>query len=364
MRIAVFVGTRAELIKLFPLIKRIEESRHERVLIQTGQHDITELCEKFNLSQPDKSLSSTPDDSSRFNGSVLEAIKWNISLIGDIRETILEETPDYVLYHGDTMSTSLAAFGSSRVFFPWRKFKTVHIEAGLRSGSVREPFPEELSRIFSDAVSNVMFAVSEKAENNLKWHKVTGKSVYQVGNTIVDSAREAERMGSHYEKENYGLVTIHRHENIQSKKRMKKIIRILEESPRDLVFPLHDNTKAAFREHGLMRRIEENENIEVVDLVDYPDFINMIKDADILYTDGGSIQEESLIYKVPCIILRNRTERKEGLETGLNYLSKFDVSSTVEKAEEMADKDFNDISNPYGSQGVSEEILRKLEQEI
>lgn len=360
MKIAIIVGTRAELIKLFPLIRRIEESENKLVFIHTGQHNIEELCEKFSLPKPDRVLSEAPEESSKFKGKVFNAIKWNISLIRDIRESISQESPDYVLYHGDTMSTSLAALGSSKILFPIRKFETVHIESGLRSGSVLEPFPEEISRIFSDAVSDILFAVSPIAKDNLRWHEKLGKSVHNIGNTIVDSAKEAEEIGNNFEKSNYGLVTIHRHENIGSEKRMKKIVSILEESPLELIFPLHDNTRAALENYGLLEKIEENEKIQIMDLVDYPDFINMIKSADILYTDGGSIQEESLIYNVPCIVLRNRTERKEGIETGINYLSKFDVSKTSERAREMVNQTFDDFENPYGESGVSDKVIEKL----
>jgi len=364
MKAVVMVGTRAELIKLFPLIKQVEERGHELVFVHTGQHDIEELCEIFNVRKPDKVLSKIPEQSSKFNGSIFKAIKWNLMLIKDIRSVLSDESPDYVVYHGDTMSTALAAFSSSRVLFPFRKFKTAHVEAGLRSGSAFEPFPEEISRIFADATSNMLFAVSSIAENNLKHHKTLGKLVYNAGNTIIDSTKEAEKIGEEYAKEEYGIVTIHRHENIQSQKRMKKIIEILEESPRNLIFPLHDNTKAELEKYGLMDRIAQNDKIEIVDLVDYPEFINMIKGADILYTDGGSIQEESLIYNVPCIILRERTERKEGVREGINYLSKFEVSETIEKASELVKKDFQQASNPYGDPGVAERVVEKLEENL
>lgn len=364
MKVVVILGTRAELIKIFPLIKRIQGSEHELVFVHTGQHEIQGLCNTFDIPAPDKVLSEVPEDSSKFKGSLSKAVRWNLSLIKDIRNVISSESPDYVVYHGDTMSTALAALGSSRFLFPFRNFRTVHIEAGLRSGSVREPFPEEISRIFSDAVSNILFAVSSLTEHNLRFHKLAGKSVYSLGNTVVDSAREAEKIGETYDRENYGIVTIHRHENIGSKDRMEKIISILEESPRDLIFPLHDNTRSALQEHGLLERIQENDEIQIMDLIDYPDFINMIKGADILYTDGGSIQEESLIYQIPCIVLRTRTERKEGIDKGINYLSAFNVQRTSEKAAELVEKDFDNFPNPYGSPGVTKKIVEKLETDL
>ncbi|MDY6771488.1 MAG: UDP-N-acetylglucosamine 2-epimerase, partial [Candidatus Nanohaloarchaea archaeon] len=181
---------------------------------------------------------------------------------------------------------------------------------------------------------------------------------------IVDSATAAEKIGEPYEKEGYGIVTVHRHENIKSRKRMEKIVKIIEKSPRELIFPLHDNTRDALEKYGLLHRIQESDTVTIHELIDYPDFINMLKNADILYTDGGSMQEESLMYHVPCVILRNRTERKEGLATGINYLSKFEVEETRKKAEELVKKEKKDYKNPYGEPGVSKRIVDRLEEKL
>jgi UDP-N-acetylglucosamine 2-epimerase (non-hydrolysing) len=168
-------------------------------------------------------------------------------------------------------------------------------------------------------------------------------------------------MGSPPNMENYGLVTIHRHENIRSRKRLEKIIAILKQSPRKLYFPLHDNTRAALADYGLLAELESTDKIKLGGLEEYPAFLNLLSHADILYTDGGSIQEESLLFKVPCILLRSKTERIEGLKTEINYLSQFKVEETVKKAAEMVENDFNHVRNPYGDPGVSRKIVSNLE---
>jgi UDP-N-acetylglucosamine 2-epimerase (non-hydrolysing) len=360
----VILGTRAELIKMFPLLQAIEEQGHRLTFLHTGQHDISRLCELFEIASPDKTLSPTPEESSKFKGNVFYALIWNLKLIFRIRRAIRASSPDVILYHGDTMSTALAAITSSRFSFPRRHFRTAHIEAGLRSNNLLEPFPEEIARILSDWLSNILFAVSDTSKNNLRLQAIIGKESHNVGNTIVDSVHYCLSKETFTPpSEDYGVVTLHRHENINSRKRLHKIIEILENSPRPLYFPLHDNTKHKLEQMGLLHRIEESETIETHELMEYPEFIQFLSQADIIYTDGGSIQEESIILNIPCVILRNITERKEGIQNEINYLSKFKVRDTIKEAQKMVKKEYN-VENPYGRPGVAKRIVEKLENVI
>lgn len=359
MKTAVVLGTRAELIKTFPVINELEKRSHEVQFISTGQHHLEDTCEMLKVKKPDTILTETVEDSSKFNGSKVKAIAWNLKLLFKLRNTIIEQKPDYVLYHGDTMTTASAAVSSSRIMAPLRKFKTAHIEAGLRSGSIREPFPEEISRIIADILSNILFSVSYKSSQNLRFHNKFGKKVFNTGNTVTDSVEIAEKKESY--NEDYSVATVHRHENISSKDRMTKIVKILEQSPYTVKFFMHDNTKKLMKKHGLMNRIKQNKKIEVTSLKQYPEFLSVLKNSSLIYTDGGSIQEESLIFKVPCVLLRKRTERKEGLETDLNYLSELNPDNTQKYVDRINDID-RETSNPYGEKGASKRIVDKLEE--
>lgn len=360
MRATIVLGTRAELIKTFPVLQELEDRGHDVTLVHTGQHDLEDTCERFGVRRPDVVLSEQPDGSSRFNGSKLKAVRWTLGLMRDLRAAIRDSDPDTVLYHGDTMTTAMVAVTASRCSFPLKGFRTAHIEAGLRSGSIREPFPEELSRVVSDLLSDILFAVSGRSADNLSIHRWLGKDVELVGNTVVDSVERALEIGKdHGREDEYGIVTVHRHENISSPDRMEKIVSILEESPVELLFPLHDNTRATLEDHGLMERLEDA--VEVIDLVEYPEFLHLLQDAELVYTDGGSIQEESLVFGVPCVLLRERTERQEGLDTGIQYLSDLDVDATVEAARALLEKEVPDYTNPYGDVGVSGRLVERLE---
>lgn len=362
MRICVIIGTRAELIKTVPFLSELEKSDIDYTFLSTGQHDLESLCEDFGISKPDKVLSKAPEKSSRFNTSTNKALLWNVGLIWKLIKELRKMRFDYVIYHGDTMSSALAAFSTSRFFFPFKRFKSVHIESGLRSGSLLEPFPEEISRRVADFFSDILFAVSEKSESNLSLYKWMGKRIYNIGNTIIDSANLAMNLAKNIQESDFGVVTVHRHENLKSKERMESIVDILEGSPKKLLFFLHDNTKKSLKEYNLFERLKDGPNIDIRDLLSYPDFLSYLSNSEIVYTDGGSIQEESFIFKVPCILLRNHTERKEGLESDLNFLSRFDVEETIKRAREMVDEDFRKVKNPYGEKGVSKRILRILEK--
>ena len=228
-KIAMIIGTRAELIKIFPLMLELKNRGVPYYFIHTGQHNLKDLCEKFGVKKPDVVLSEESDKSSKFNSKQIKAIMWNLKLVFKIRKEIKKlKNLKYVLYHGDTMTTATASIATSRILNPFKKYKNVHLEAGLRSFNNFEPFPEEISRRIVGNFSDILFAVSDIAESNLK----NKKGVIKTGNTILDSANLALEIAK---KENakplsnkkFALITVHRHENLKSKKRMKKIIEIL-----------------------------------------------------------------------------------------------------------------------------------------
>ena len=356
MKLVFVIGTRAELIKIFPLIKEASERGYDTRLISTGQHRLEELCESLNVKKPDVVLSKVTEKSSKFDKSVPKAFLWSVKQLFNLRNS-LENDYDYVIYHGDTMSTSIAALGSSRLLKPFKKFETVHVEAGLRSGDIFEPFPEEFSRRFADWMSKINFAVTENSLENLKICGKIGKENVLVGNTVYDSVNtvlDEEKFNEGV----YGVVTVHRHENIRNERRMERIVEILEGSDLELIFSMHDNTRNSLEEFGLLKRLEDNEKIEIRNLVSYPEFVNLMKDAKVLFTDGGSIQEESLALGIPCVVLRYETERKEGAETDLNYLSRFNVEETLEYVEKVVEEDFEPVKN---EKSVSSRILDYLE---
>jgi UDP-N-acetylglucosamine 2-epimerase len=361
--IGIVIGTKAELIKCMPIMLELQKQKKNYWFIHTGQHPLGNACETFGIKKPDFVLSKEPKRSTKFWSKInSNSIMWFLSMINKIRKLVGKIKPRYIVYHGDTMSTAAASIASSKLLNPFKDWKNVHLEAGLRSGSLFEPFPEEISRIISDRFSDILLAVSGLSEGNLRKYK-NSKEIINVGNTIVDSAlisyNKAKKMKLKLPGKNYALINIHRHENLNSKERMGKIVDILKGIKIKAIWPIHANTARAMEKYRLVSEIKNKRNIQLTSLIDYNDFIFFLANCKYLITDGGSIQEESLIFKKPCIILREVTERKEGLSTGINFLTNFDVAKTrriIEEIEHNLHK-ARKFKNPYGEEGLSKKIV-------
>ena len=228
--IAIIIGTKAELIKCMPLMLELQKQKKGFWFIHTGQHSLGKACESFGIKQPDFVLSKEPERSTKFWSKVNKnSLFWFLGMTQKIKKLVRKINPRYVIYHGDTMSTAAASIGSSKMLNSKKRWKNVHLEAGLRSGSLFEPFPEEISRQTSDRFSDILLAVSDFSEQNLVKQKIKGEIV-KIGNTIVDSSLIAYKNSKKKKRKkisNYVLINIHRHENINSKERLTKIIEIL-----------------------------------------------------------------------------------------------------------------------------------------
>jgi len=368
-KVAIIIGTRAEFIKTMPIMLELKKRKIPYSFIHTGQHSLKDLCEKFEIKKPDFVLTPAPSKSTKFFARHIRAAFWNLGLIFSIKRVIKKINPDYVIYHGDTMTTASASIASSKMLNPSKKYKNIHLEAGLRSGNLFEPFPEEISRIIADRFSEVLFAVSERSKNNLRRYKKS-KKIILTGNTIIDSVDVSYKKALKekikvFSNKKFALISIHRHENIKNKKRLEKIVKILLSLNIPSYFPLYDNTKEKLIKFGLYKKLIENKNIKILEYIDYVNFIYQLKNCSLLICDGGSIQEESLVFGKPCIILRNFTERQEGLESNFQFLSKLNVKKTVYKINEYLSKDFKvkKFKNPYGNIGLSEKIVDLIQND-
>lgn len=365
IEIAIIIGTRAEYIKMFPVMLELQKVNKGYYFMHTGQHDLSGLCETFGTKRPDIILSKEPTNSSKFDTKESKAIKWSLEMIFKIRKE-LRKLPGlkYVLYHGDTISTCSAAIASSNLLNPKKTWKNAHLEAGLRSYNNKEPFPEEIIRKICDKFSDILIIPSD----NMRWNltRLKNKETYNLGNTIVDSANIAMEMGKRKNinplNKKFALISVHRHENIKNSERLKNIVEILHTLRIPAYFTLHDNTKKQLIKFGLYHKLVENKNIKIIKPMDYVSMIAQINNCSLLIADGGSIQEESLIFSKPIIILRMNTERQEGLDSNFQYLSKLNVEKTSDKIKEYLSEDFKiePFKNPYGEIGVSKKIVGLL----
>lgn len=310
--IHIVIGTKAQLIKMAPVMKELSDRNVDYNFIFTGQHKdtIDELIETFNLKAPNYTFYDGRDIT-----KISQMAVWIFACIIKTiknKSEIFKDKRDVVLVHGDTASTLLGA-----IMAKIAGLKVGYVEAGLRSFNLFNPFPEELIRRVSSRLTDYHFCPGDFAFENSK--KYRGKKVNTNENTLLDSLRivlnSEQKISVDLPEEKYCLVSIHRFENIFKKERLSFILGILNKiSERmKLLFIFHLPTKEKLMEYGLLSGLEKNPKIELRPRYNYFRFIKLLSGAEFLITDGGSNQEESYYLGKPCLVMRKTTERKEGL---------------------------------------------------
>lgn len=311
-RIHVFIGTKAQLIKMGPIMRALQEQGIPYRFIHSGQHQETmaDLIQNFGIQQPDVVLHRGRDIT-----GIVQMLLWSLRILckGLFNPEWLwgSRRKGYVLNHGDTFSTLLGT-----LLARLHGHKSVHVESGLRSFDFFHPFPEEIVRVITMRLSNIAFAPGDWAAGNLKGRRCT--VINTVENTLLDSTRQhlavAAKPGLR-PAHAYGIASLHRFENIFDAKRLGQIVSQLERCShhRALLFIMHKPTRIKLEQFGLLARLEQCPGIEIRPRYDHIDFLHLVAGADFVITDGGSNQEECHYLGMPCLIMRARTERHEGL---------------------------------------------------
>ncbi|MDD5194089.1 MAG: UDP-N-acetylglucosamine 2-epimerase [Candidatus Omnitrophica bacterium] len=315
--IHIFIGTKAQYIKTAPLIRLLDEKGIEYNLIDSGQHAAfsKEVRPHLAIRNPDIYLRRNNDID-----TILDAILWMGKTLAQIifkpkfiKKNIFKDKKGICIVHGDTPSTLLAVLMAKRA-----GLKVAHIEAGLRSYNYFDPFPEELVRVISMKLSDYLFIPSEEAAHNVEKMKCKGKKIKLGVNTNIESLHYALALakGECNLKKPYALLTFHRVETLTNSKRIKFIIRLINHitTLMPVVFITHTCTKKALIRLHMLNDFTQNEKIIIKELVSHCEFLQYLKSCDFILTDGGSIQEEAYYLNKPCLILRKRTERPEGLD--------------------------------------------------
>ena len=311
MRVVTVVGARPQFIKAAP-VSRVLRQRHTEVLVHTGQHYDENMSAVFfaelDLPQPDVNLGV---------GSGSHGAQTAAMLAG-IEHVLLAEKPDWVLVYGDTNSTLAGALAAAKLHMP-----VAHVEAGLRS--FNRAMPEEINRVLTDHVSDLLFCPSQTAVDNLA-HEGIVRGVHLVGDVMADAlAYAAERAQSHSDilqrlglsEKDFLLATVHRAENTDDPARLRAILEAFAALDELIVFPVHPRTQARIAALNLKSKIQ---NLKFIDPVGYLDMVRLEQAARMILTDSGGIQKEAYWLGVPCVTLRDETEWVETVQTGWNYL--------------------------------------------
>jgi UDP-N-acetylglucosamine 2-epimerase (non-hydrolysing) len=313
MRFIFVIGTTAELIKVKPVVERLNSLCKEAQVVSTNQQE-SELQKFDHTGLINDSLDRRYLRNLR---SPINAIPWFvvslahlIRYLSRIRSTKYgSDSPQpIVVVHGDTLSTLLGSLAGKIL-----RLRIAHIEAGLRSQSILDPFPEELSRRIVDAISDVHYAPSMDSLDNLRSKR---EVVFTVHNTSYEVALTQLANETHFEAESpYCVVSLHRTEFLSRAKLVtetfSQICHLGRRISVKLVIDTH--TESRLRELGLLPGIRTAENVEVIGKLAQPDFLNLLSGASFVITDSGGTQEESALLGIPCLIYRDRTERSDGI---------------------------------------------------
>ncbi|HII90752.1 MAG TPA: UDP-N-acetylglucosamine 2-epimerase (non-hydrolyzing) [Methanosarcina sp.] len=354
MKLAIILGTRPEIIKMSPIIRECEKQGIEYYILHTGQHYSYEMdkifFEQLKLPQAKYNL----DVGSGPQG------KQTAKMLSGIEEILVKDRPDVVLVQGDTNTVLAGALAASKLHI-----KIGHVEAGLRSFD--RTMPEETNRIIADHISDYLFAPTETSRKYLLNEGIPEEKIFITGNTIVDAAYqnlEISRSGADVleklglkEKE-YFAATAHRAENVDSKERLGGILsgfsQIYREFGLPIIFPAHPRTVKMIGEFDL----KVPEGTRLIEPLGYLEFLQLESGARLILTDSGGVQEEACILKVPCMTLRDNTERPETVEVGANL-----IAGCGEKIIKCARKMIEsgcDWENPYGNGNAAELALQNI----
>lgn len=354
--ISLVLGTRPEIIKLSPVIRECEKRSIPFSVIHTGQHYSYGMdrifFEDLGLPDPHHNLDVGSGMHGEQTGKILAGVERVLS----------SQRPGVVLVQGDTNTVLAGALAAVKLHIP-----VGHVEAGLRSYD--RQMPEEINRIVADHVGDLLFAPTETAAACLRREGIGPGKIFITGNTVVDAVREnlaiarkntgiLDRLG---QKENkFILVTAHRAENVDVKEHLHGILAgitaVEKETGMPVIFPIHPRTEKMMREFSL-----QAPTIRLVQPLGYLEFLLLESKAALLLSDSGGIQEEGCILGVPCVTLRENTERPETLEVGSNMLAGTDPDTILRCAMEMTARD-STWENPYGDGQAAKRIVDILEE--
>lgn len=344
MKILSVVGARPNFMKVAPLHRAmlaagVIESR----IVHTGQHYDERMSDIFfrqlEMPEPDVYLGIGSGSHAQQTARVMMAFE----------DVLLVEQPDLVVVVGDVNSTLACALVAVKMHIP-----VAHVEAGLRSGD--RSMPEEVNRIVTDGIADLLFVTEQSGLDHLSREGVSTEKVHFVGNVMIDSLvhfrRKAAETGvlSDLDLENtpYVLMTMHRPATVDHAEGLEMVLETIDGMARELnvVFPIHPRTRARIDEFGLAARLRSIPNLTLTDPVGYLEFLRLMEKATVVVTDSGGIQEETTYLQVPCVTLRDSTERPVTVELGTNRLMDLNPPAIQDEVRRLAHEGCPDSSTP------------------
>ncbi|MCP4177779.1 MAG: UDP-N-acetylglucosamine 2-epimerase (non-hydrolyzing) [bacterium] len=361
MKIITIIGARPQFIKAATISRAIRKFNLQKqtdiseIIIHTGQHFDKNMSDVFfqemNIPKPDINLNIHSLNHGAMTGKMLEKIE----------SFLLKEKPDWVLVYGDTNSTIAGSLAASKLHF-----KIAHIEAGLRSFNMR--MPEEINRILTDRISDVLFCPTEASIKNLakEGFKDFNCAVIKIGDVMFDSvlhykqfAKKPDSINECKLNNNYMLITLHREENIENKQNFDNILNALLKISEEklIIISAHPRLKKKLANSQIFKNA-----FYTIPPCSYLEMLWLLNHCELVMTDSGGLQKEAFFLKKKCITLRNETEWVETLNSGWNLLGGNKSSSIIEAYNKMIDKKIplNKNNNEFGSGNAADKIIKYL----
>ncbi len=367
-RIFLVSGARPNFMKIAPIIRELEKypEKFEPIVVHTGQHYNYEMSkiffEELNIPKPNISLGVGSGSHGEQTGKIMI----------EFEKVCLEKPPDLIIVVGDVNSTLAAALVAVKLHI-----QLAHIEAGLRSFDRR--MPEEINRILADVVSDFLFTTCEDANLNLKREGIPKDKIFLVGDVMIDTLfANQEKIDSvqkykdfGLDSKKYALLTLHRAENVATKNIMKNILEALNEIVKEIpiIFPIHPGTLKQIKKFSLSDYFCDNNNpkkIRLIEPLGYIEFQSLLKNSKLVLSDSGGLQEETNVLNIPCLTLRENTERPITLTKGSNILVGSNTKMIIDEAHKIlngkSDKKANYPTLWDGK--ASERIVKVLREKL
>ena len=365
MKILCVAGARPNFMKIAPIMHALKrQPRLCGVLVHTGQHYDENMSQAFfddlGIPKPDVNLEV---------GSGSHAAQ-TAAIMATFEPVVLQQRPDLVLVVGDVNSTLACSVTAAKLEVP-----VAHVEAGLRSFDRR--MPEEINRIVTDSISDLLFTTCEDANRNLEREGIATDKIFFVGNVMIDTLihhidlarRSPIRKQLGLSEKGYAVVTLHRPSNVDAEASLKELLGAFAEIGRTLpiVFPVHPRTRKRFEEFGLAGRVAQIRSLHLLDPLGYLDFLNLMMGARLVLTDSGGIQEETTFLHVPCLTLRDNTERRVTITHGTNRLVPLTARHIVEAAADALERKTDGVPVPplwdgHAAERIVEILVQKARE--
>jgi UDP-N-acetylglucosamine 2-epimerase (non-hydrolysing) len=362
MKLILIAGARPNFMKIAPLTQEMQTHPDvDFLLVHTGQHYDEKMSDLFfrqlGLPKPDINLEI---------GSASHAVQ-TAEIMKAFEPIVIQEKPDAVLVVGDVNSTIACGMVSVKLGIP-----LIHVEAGLRSGD--RSMPEEINRILTDSISDLLFCTEQSGVDNLIREGVAEDKAYMVGNVMIDTllknrprfAESAILDELHLEPQAFAVLTLHRPSNVDDRDVFSGLLDALGEIQQDLpiVFPIHPRTRNRLGEFGFQDKIEQMPNLRMIDPVGYLDFQQLLSSARLVLTDSGGIQEETTALGVPCLTLRANTERPVTVSHGTNKLVGMDPNAIVSAYRETISGEIAAQVPPLWDGHAAERIVKIIRERL